>query len=218
LIRENSNGKNSLDDFCRAFLGGTYPDEEIRPFDLNEIIDNLNKLAKYDWRKFFEDRVEKTQERMPLDFVKMLGYRLEYSAEPSADQKRAEKNRKSASALDSIGVEVGAEGNIFGSIVPGMPGDLAGLGPGMKIVGVNGRKFSLDRFRDGVADSVVNGNIEFLVLDGDQFVTYTVDYKDGPKYLKLVRDPSRPDLMEKIYAPRGELVPIEKKEADKGKG
>lgn len=210
LIREKSNGKNSLDDFCRSFLGGDYPDEEIRPFDLDEIIEELGKLANYDWAKFFEDRVEKTQERMPLDFVQLLGYRLEYSSEPSADQKRSEKNGKFASARDSIGIEVGEDGNISSTVVPGMPGDLAGLGPGMKIVGVNGRKFSLDRFRDGVADSVVRGNIEFLVLDGDQFVTYTVNYADGPKYLKLVRDPSRPDLMEKIYAPLGELVPAGK--------
>lgn len=210
IIREKSNGKNSLDDFCSDFLGREYPDEQIRPFGLDEIVDDLNKLAKNDWRKFFEERVQKTQDRLPLDFVQMLGYRLEYSSERSEDQKRLEKDRKYASAADSIGIDVGEEGEIGSGVVPGMPGDLAGLAPGMKIIGVNGRKFSLDRFRDGVADSVVNGNIEFLVLDGDKFVTYTVDYADGTKYLKLVRDPSRPDLFEKIYAPRGDLVPVKK--------
>jgi predicted metalloprotease with PDZ domain len=216
IIREKSDGRNSLDDFCRDFLGGEYPDEKIRPFGIDEIIGDLNKLAKNDWRKFFEERVQKPQERMPLDFVQKLGYRLEYSSEPSEDRKVSEKNRKYAGALDSIGISVGEDGIISSDVVPGMPGDLAGLAPGMKIIGVNGREFSLDRFRDGVADSVVKGNIEFLVLDGDKFVTHTVDYKDGLKYLKLVRDEARPDLMEKIYAPRGELIPVKKDEGDEG--
>ncbi len=41
-----------------------------------------------------------------------------------------------------------------------------------------------------------------MVLDKDLFATYVIDYDGGPRYLTLVRDPAKPDLLAEIYAPR----------------
>ena len=43
--------------------------------------------------------------------------------------------------------------------------------------------------------------IEFLVLEGDSFRAFTVPYADGPKYLELVRDTSKPDILMAILKP-----------------
>jgi hypothetical protein len=71
----------------------------------------------------------------------------------------------------------------------------------MVVQGVNGRKFSSQRTKDAIADSVTKRHIEFLVLEGDSFRPFTVPYADGPKYLELVRDPSKPDILMAILKP-----------------
>ena len=40
-----------------------------------------------------------------------------------------------------------------------------------------------------------------LVLESDSFRPFTVPYADGPKYLELVRDPSKPDILMAILKP-----------------
>ena len=80
--------------------------------------------------------------------------------------------------------------------------DVAKLGPGTTIIGVNGRKFSKDRMKDAIKDSVTRGNIELLVLNGDAYRTVTLDYQDGAKYVELVRDNAKPDYLAAICTPR----------------
>ena len=86
-------------------------------------------------------------------------------------------------------------------MVPGMIGDKAGLGPGMKVIGVNSKDFSGQRLLDALADSVKRKKIEFLLIEGENFRTIVLDYADGPRYLELVRDKSKPDLLAEILKP-----------------
>ena len=65
----------------------------------------------------------------------------------------AERGTGGVSARDSIGLSFDGEGKIV-EIVPGMVGDRAGLAPGMKVIGVNGKTFSAQRLLDALADSV----------------------------------------------------------------
>jgi S1-C subfamily serine protease len=48
-------------------------------------------------------------------------------------------------------------------VVPESLADKAGLAGGMTITGVNGRKFSSQRLKDGIADSPTQGKVELLV-------------------------------------------------------
>ena len=86
-------------------------------------------------------------------------------------------------------------------VVPGMIGDRARLAPGMKVMGINGRLFSPQRLQDALADSVALRKIELLLLEEDRFRTVVLDYADGPKYVQLVRDSSKPDLLAEILKP-----------------
>ena len=71
----------------------------------------------------------------------------------------------------------------------------------MTISGVNGRKFSGQRLRDGIADSVTGGKIELLLLDGETFRTVQLAYNEGSKYLEFTRTTDHPDVLSAILKP-----------------
>jgi predicted metalloprotease with PDZ domain len=82
-----------------------------------------------------------------------------------------------------------------------MPGDKAGLATATTIVAVNGRKFSGQRLRDAIDESVTKRGVELLIADGDLFRTVRIDYADGPKYLELVKRQDRTDILGAILKP-----------------
>jgi predicted metalloprotease with PDZ domain len=81
----------------------------------------------------------------------------------------------------------------------GEPAAKAGIGPGMKLIAVNGRRFSSEVLRDAVK-ATRNGNtpLELLIENTDYYKTYKIDYQGGEKYPHLVRDDSKPDLLTEI--------------------
>lgn len=202
LIREKSGGRKSLDDFCKKFFTA---DREKMPvvvgYELKEITGILRELADEDWDKFFAERISKPRESLDLDFLtKTLGYRLQYSAKPSEYLTEREKDRKQVSASASLGLTAAEDGKI-GAVIPRLPADKAGLAAGNVIAGVNGRKFSSQRLKDAIADSVSLGKVELLTVDGDVFRTVVIPYADGPRYLELTRTPEHSDALAAILKP-----------------
>ena len=199
IIRERSEGKKSLDDFCRKFLGANRTDVSVVPYELPEVLKDLHELADFDWESFLEKRVSKPQESLPLEVVGRCGYRLKYATEPPGGTPIS-RRRGGVSARDSLGLTFSAEGQIQ-DVVPGMVGDRAGLASGMTVIGVNSKKFSQQRLHDALAESVALRKIELLLLEGEEFRTVVLDYGDGPRYLVMVRDESKPDLLAEILKP-----------------
>jgi predicted metalloprotease with PDZ domain len=79
----------------------------------------------------------------------------------------------------------------------------AGIGPGMKLVAVNGRRFTIDVLRDALrAGKNSSEPLELLVENTEYYKTYKLDYHGGEKYPHLVRDESKPDLLSDIVKPR----------------
>lgn len=202
IIRDLSQGKHSLDDFCKKFMGTSRSTGRVVPYDMPEIVQDLKQLATYDWDAFFARRVAATQEDLPLDVVGRCGYRLGYTTKTPAflDSLQQRNGSPLLSARDSLGLTFHSDGRIA-DVAPAFPGDKAGLAPGMQVLGVNSKKFSRERLDDALADSVARRKIEFLLLDGDQFRTVTVAYADGLRYLELVRNPQRPDVLCEILKP-----------------
>jgi predicted metalloprotease with PDZ domain len=198
MLRERSQGKRSLDDFCRKFLGANPSHARMVPYELPEILAILRELADFDWDAFFARRTSQPLDALPLEVVSRCGYRLRYAAEPSGYLRYQE--RGTVSALDSLGLSFSAEGRIL-NVVPGMIGDRAGLAPGMKVIGVNSKTFSRQRLLDALADSVAFRKIEFLLVEGEEFRTVSLNYSDGLRYLELIRDPSKPDILAEILKP-----------------
>ncbi len=202
LIREKSGGHKSLDDFCKKFFAADRSKQPlVIPYELSEVITDLKELADVDWSTFFNDRTTKTKDALNLDFLpQTLGYRLQYEAQPSEMLKQRESERKQVTAYDSLGLSAGEDGKI-GSIIPGLPADKAALAGGMVITGVNNRKFSPQRLKDGIADSVTARKVDLLILDGDTFRNVALDYSGGPRYLNLVRNSEHTDTLGAILKP-----------------
>jgi hypothetical protein len=77
----------------------------------------------------------------------------------------------------------------------------AGVGPGMKVLAVNGRLWSPSRVRAAVKHSTTTREpITLLLQNGDYVDTYKIDYHGGERQPHLVRDETKPDLFQDIFA------------------
>ena len=137
LIRELSAGIRSLDDFCRAFYGGTSGPAEVVPFNYDELVAELNAIAPYDWRAFFDDRVYEVQPAAPLGGILNSGWKLEYTDEPNLHLKARDETRHTVDLRFSLGliltnkVRHPSNGKVL-DVIPGSPAAAAGIAPGMK--------------------------------------------------------------------------------------
>jgi predicted metalloprotease with PDZ domain len=200
LIREKTDGQKSLDDFCQRFFAAVPGKPAVAGYDLADVVRDLNATAAYDWEPFLRRRVEARQEALPLDVVGRLGYRLKYSDKPPGADLKGAVLPPDNPAADSLGVVIA--GGEVRAVDPGLPADKAGLAPGMRVIGVNGKKFSPNRLRDAIADTPARKKVELLIEDGEDFRTVVVPYADGLRYLDLERVPTAPDVLGAILRPR----------------
>ncbi len=205
IIRQQTHGKKSLDDFCKKFHGGENSAPRVVPYDHDDVVAALNEVAPYDWKAFFQKRIYEITPRAPLGGIENGGWRLAYTNEVPALLKAREGQRKFIEMSYSLGIALGTDGDIR-DVLPGTPADKAGMGIGMKLVAVNGRVWTPEMLRSAVKSAVTNtAPIELLVVNGDYYKTCVLDYHGGEKYPVLERDPARPDLLEQIVKP---LTPV----------
>lgn len=199
IIRTESGGERSLDDFCHRFFLAPEGDAEPRPFDRDEVIETLDAVQPYDWDRFFYERVEAVAPRPNLGLAGLLGYSIQYTNEPP----RGPRGQRidPTDARDSLGLSVGGSGHVR-TVLLGSPADDAGLAPGMDIIGVDGYAWSRQRFADALEDSAGSGELVLLVQSGDRFQNVVVRYEGGPRYMTLVEDEASPGLFNKILEPQ----------------
>ncbi|HEU5181664.1 MAG TPA: M61 family peptidase [Candidatus Polarisedimenticolia bacterium] len=202
LIREKTGGKKSLTDFCRLFHGGASGAPQVRPYTFEDLVATLDEVMPYDWSSFLRQRVESTSPYPPLEGLTRSGWRLIYAKEPSEVQKDYDASRKEVDLTASLGLVIREDGTIKDMIMS-KPAYKAGLGPGMKIIAVNGMRYSKDRIREAVAESSGSDHpIDLVVENGEAIKSYRVDYKDGAKYPRLERIPGKKDLLSQITESR----------------
>jgi predicted metalloprotease with PDZ domain len=162
---------------------------------------SLNEVLPYDWRSFLDARVNALAPAPPLDGIERGGWRLAYGPAPSTLQKAYEAQEKRTDMSASIGLTIEKDGSIR-DIVPGGPADRAGIGPGMSLVAVNARRYSVDVLRDAVAATKgSSAPLELLMENGEYFRSFALDYHEGAKYPRLERVPGRDDLLSAIIKP-----------------
>jgi predicted metalloprotease with PDZ domain len=116
--------------------------------------------------------------------------------------KASEETSKTTDLRHSIGLTLGEEG-VVRDIIPGAPAAEAGMAPGMKLVAVNGRRYSPALLREAIKNAKGTSTpIELLAEDREFYKTYQLDYHDGERYPHLERDESRSDLLGEIIRPR----------------
>lgn len=199
IIRQQTKGTKSLDDFCKLFHGAPSTGPMVKPYTFDDIVNALNQIAPYDWRGFWTERLTNYGPGGPLGGVESSGWKLVYDETPSELDRADDHDGKSLDAHYSVGLLAGSDGMIRDT-VEGMIAAKAGLGPGMKIVAVNGRKFSSDGWRDAIhAAKSSSSPIELIIENTDYFRVVKLDYHGGEKFPHLVRDEAKPDLLTEIY-------------------
>jgi predicted metalloprotease with PDZ domain len=196
IIRQQTKGAKSIDDFCHLFHGAPTTGPMLKPYTFDDVVSALNQIAPYDWRGFWTERLTNHGPGAPLGGIEGSGWKVVYDETPSPME--GGRGRRSVGTRYSLGLELGADGNIADTI-EGMPAALAGVGPGMKLVAVNGRRFSPEVLKDALKAAKDGSTpIEILVENTDYYKTYKIDYHGGEKYPHLVRDESEPDLLTDI--------------------
>ena len=202
IIRQQTQGKKSVDDFCHLFHGGQNGPPEVKTYTFDDVVSALNEIAPYDWRGFWSARLQSHGPGAPLDGITRSGWKLVYDETRSEEIKAAEETSKTINAEYSIGLALGKDGQIVDT-VEGMPAAAAGIGPGMKVVAVNGRRLTAEVLRDALrAGKSSSQPLELLVENTEYYKTYRIDYHGGEKYPHLVRDESKPDVLSDIVKPR----------------
>jgi predicted metalloprotease with PDZ domain len=203
LIRRQSHGAKSLDDFCRAFHGAPSTAPKLLPYDFNDVVNALNSVLPYDWRGFWTERLNRIRAEAPLEGLKASGWRLVFDTTPSAELKANEAIQKKLNFLFSLGFELREEAAVIINVVPGSPADLAGLAPDSHLIAVDGRKYSKDVLQDALdmGDGQTR-SIRLLVEKDEMFTTVELKYAGKSRYPHLERDSSIPDLLSAITAPR----------------
>ncbi len=54
IIRQQTHGKKSLDDFCYLFHGAPDTSPEVKPYTFEDVVAALNQVVAYDWKGFLD--------------------------------------------------------------------------------------------------------------------------------------------------------------------
>ena len=202
LIRQQSNGRRSLDDFARLFFG--MDDGRFVPltYSFEDVVATLNRVQPYDWAEFLRERVDAVGTNPPTDGITRGGYRLVFDDVASEVFKSREQREKATDLTFSLGLTVEKGGKVKEVLWDG-PAYKAGLTSGSVLVAVNGVEFDADRLKEAVTAARGSPDpIKLIVHAGDHFRVLQVDYHDGLRYPHLQRDPSHPALLDEILRPR----------------
>jgi predicted metalloprotease with PDZ domain len=145
--------------------------------------------------------VQNTSTHAPLGGIDRGGWKLVYNEKPNLLAQALEKLAKFASFSYSLGFTVAEDGKLDDVIV-GSPAYQAGLGPAMKLIAVNGRKWSPPVLHEALkAAQGSDKPIELLVENAQFFKTYSVAYHDGDRNPHLERVSGQPDVLGDILKP-----------------
>lgn len=201
MIRNATDGKKSLDDFCAVFFSNGDTRTHSIPFDKKEIVATLNSIASGPYDSLINVRIHESHEKFDPQMLIQAGYRLEYTDKLPDVIKNREEMYKYFDAYESLGLSLNKSGKIL-DVVPKSPTDKAGLIPGSTIVGVSGKKYSHKRMKDAIKNSVMTEKIKLLILRGDEYQNMSIDYSDGLRYYKLTPVDGQRDWLTEIAKPR----------------
>ena len=202
IIRQQSGGKRSIDDFAKAFFGVRDRDYGELTYTIDDVAATLNRVQPYDWRAYLQRRVYEIAPQAPLEGINQGGYRLIFTDEPTKWTKSGEKAGKSNDLTYSGGFTVGNDGKI-GSVLWDSAAFNAGLTVGSELIAVNGRKFDGDALKRAIKAAAGTGPApELLIHDGDVYRTVKLDWHGGLRYPRLQKVGTGQGTLDALLAPR----------------
>jgi len=214
IIRGKTQGKKSLDDFCKKFHGGQNTPPKIVPYTFEDVLAAMQEIVPYDWRAFFTERLNSHGPGAPLGGLENSGWRLVFSDAMNEHQRAEEIIGRTTDAQFSLGIIAhdpgGENSDEVGEVIAGSPAAQAGIAPGMKLVAVNGRRWTPEILREAIRRAKGGKDpIELLVENEEYFQNYRIDYHGGERYPHLERN-GKPDLLSEIARMKASAVPVAK--------
>jgi predicted metalloprotease with PDZ domain len=198
LIRKQTKGQRSLDDFCRHFFGGESGAPKVVPYTFDDLVRELNAIAPYDWAGLLKERTKATSDHAPLGGIERGGWRLVYNDKPNAFLTALAGESKMTDAAYSLGFVLNKEGQ-FIDVTPGSPAYEVGIGPGMKLLAVSGRRWTSSILGQALHEAQQDHQPIELIVEGSAFFkTYSIPYDGGAKLPHLERVAGQPDVLADI--------------------
>lgn len=200
IIRRESKGLKSLDDFARRFFGTGDGDWGVKPYDFNGLVADLNAVQPYDWAGLLTTRLTEKASGAPLKGLEMLGWKLVYQDKPSSAFTDA--NRRHVNLMFSGGLLLGTNGKVE-QVLWGSAAFDAGLVVGDMIIAVNEIPYSDDGLRAAVtAAKGGTAPIRLLVKTDDRVRSVDWAWNGGLRYPRLERlaplDAKNPTGLERL--------------------
>jgi predicted metalloprotease with PDZ domain len=207
IIRRESKGQRTLDDFCHIFHGPPNGAPAVKPYTFEDVVAALNQVVPFDWRGFLRTRLDATGEHAPLGGIENAGWHLSYTDKLNGYQRSVEAADKLTDVRFSLGLilqhkEGDKKDGLVLDVIPGSPASAAGISPDMKLIAVNGRDWSPDLLREAIATAKGNSQtVELLVENTGVFETFKLNYHEGERYPHLAREATGADLLTPILSP-----------------
>ncbi|HEX7324062.1 MAG TPA: M61 family peptidase [Rhodanobacteraceae bacterium] len=211
-IRDLSHDRKSINDFAREFFGIDNGSFVTHTYDFDDVVNALDRVQPYDWAKFLHTWVDGTGSEVPLlSGIEASGWKLVYTDQPSNYEQalqsvgQGELEEQSLNAMFSAGLSLKNDGEIRDVLWQG-PAFKAGLGPGMRVVSIDGQPFSPKVLWSSIADAQrTHQPLQVRARSDGAVRLYSVAYFGGLKFPHLVRIPGTTNYLQQILAP----LPVE---------
>ena len=205
LIRDESKGTRSLDDFARAFFG-PQPDRAAADFSplrytADDVVAVLNRVQPHDWATFLRERLA-SHAQAPLAGLARAGWRLAWTEEPNEMAKGYAAQHKIDDFGYSLGFDVG-KGSMLRGVRWDGPAFKAGLSNAVQLLAVDGRAYSAERLKDAItAAKTSKAPIVLLVKDDEIYKSVSITYSGGLRYPTLQRIDGVADRLTPLFSAR----------------
>ena len=208
-IRTLSQDRYSIDDFARHFFSVDDGSFVTHTYTFDDIVGALNAVQPYDWASFLHNWLDGVGQQVPLlSGIEASGWHLAYTDKPSRYQNALENvgegelSSTGVNAMSSVGLFLDRDGKIEDVLWNG-PAFKAGLAPGMKLLSIDGRRYSTRVLRDEIAKARQSKKPLDMRAQGDGVTElHTVNYDGGLKYPHLIRAQDGTDYLDQIFAPK----------------
>ncbi len=197
MLRTKSRGKVSLDDFARRFyaIQSSKRPVAVTPYDRQALLDALQATWPMDWDAYLRQRVESVETDLPQQSLRAAGWQLHYDDKPGALWAIAAKEK--GNIYYDLGFALDKNGTVEDVIWNGKA-FAAGIAPGMKLLAVNQRTFTIERLEQAIK----SGEPLKLLVEDASFQFHATMDKPALRYPHLQRIPKTKDILGAIIKPR----------------
>ena len=212
-IRELTHGSKSLDDFCKKFLGAYNGSFITYQYTLDDVVQDLNQVAPFDWMSFLQQRVYDLHPQVPMEGFAQGGYKLVYTDRPAEWRVKEDAALGYADFATSLGLSLGMRRapqstNVVSNVWWDSVAFKAGITPGMEIVSVNGIAYSVEVLTNAILAAEKDKKpLQLQFKQDKQYQTIAIPYFDGLRYPSLQRVEGTPDRLDEILEPSKSPLP-----------